>query len=129
MRHVKVRIGHSVLRALNLNVSSGAERDMLTFRHPQLQLFNKGGFVIIRDNLALPFLTPKISSGSSIFMFWRTATLAGQTTALFCLTLCDMRQLGWQNIATALFTVTRHCPQEPPPPQAEETKCRYRRAC
>lgn len=44
-----------MLRTLNLNVSPGAERNIFPFRHPKLQLFNKGGFVIIRDNLALPF--------------------------------------------------------------------------
>ena len=103
LRHVKVRIRHGVRRTFNLNVSPGAERDIFPFRHPQLQLFNKGGFVIIRDNLALPFFDAENFLRQLNFHVLTHRDLAGQTAALFCLTFGDMRQLGWQNIATALF--------------------------
>ncbi len=60
-------------RAFNLNIAPGAKQHH-PLRDPQLELFNESGFVIVRDNFTLPFLTPKISSGSSIFMFCFTAT-------------------------------------------------------
>ncbi|MNB87867.1 hypothetical protein D3C75_348720 [compost metagenome] len=68
------------------------------------------------------FFTPKISSGSSIFMFWRTATWQASRQPSFAsrLLICDS-SVGRISPPPS-FTVTRHCPQEPPPPQAEEIK-------
>ena len=92
-----------MLRALNLNVSSGAERDIFPFRHPQLQLFDKGSFVIIRDNFTFPFFDAENLFRQFNLHVLTHCDLTGQTAALFCLTLCDMRQLGGQNIAATLF--------------------------
>ncbi len=47
--------------------------------------------------------------------------LTGQTATGFGIPLGNMR-LGRQDIPPPSLTVTRHWPQEPPPPQAEETK-------
>ena len=68
------------------------------------------------------FFTPKISSGSSIFMFCFTATWQARRQPAFAsrLVICES-SVGRISPPPSLI-VTRHWPQEPPPPQAEETK-------
>ena len=83
-------------RTFNLNIAARTERHVLTGGDRQLQFFNKGRFVIVRDN-AKDFVR------QLDFHILPYSDLAGQTTTLFCFTLGDMRKLGRQNITTALF--------------------------
>ena len=92
-----------MLRTLNLNVSPGAERHIFPFRYPQLELFDKGGLVIVRDNLALPFFHAEDLFRQLNLHVLAHRDLAGQTATLFRFTLRDMRQFRRQNIAAALF--------------------------
>ena len=103
VRNVKIGIGNLVWGAFDLNISAGAERNRVTVRHAQLQLLDKSGFVIIRDNFTLPLLNAKNLLRQLNFHVLLHRDLAGQTAALSRLTLGDMREFGRQNITAALF--------------------------
>ena len=90
-------------RALNLNIAPGAERHAFSGRNGKLQLFNKRGFVIVRDNLTFPLLHAEHFVRQFDFHILTHGNLTGQTAALFGFALGNMRKLGRQNIAAALF--------------------------
>lgn len=109
-------------RTFNLNIAARAERHAFAFRDGQLQLFNESRFVIIGDNFTLPFFDAKNLFRQRDLHVLFHGDLTGQTAALFRLAFADMGKFGRQDITAPSFTVTRHWPQEPPPPQAEDKK-------
>ena len=77
--------------------------------------------------LSLEITSPPIFDAENLFRQFNLHVLlhrhlTGQTATGFGIPLGNMRKLGRQDIPPPSLTVTRHWPQEPPPPQAEETK-------
>ena len=101
--HVEVGIRHGVRRTINLDIPARAERNALPFRNTQLKLFNERGFVIVRDNFALPFFNAEDLFRQLNLHVLAHRDLAGETAALFRFTLRDMRQFSRQDITAALF--------------------------
>ena len=101
--HVEVSIRHGVCRTINLDIPTRTERDALPFRNVQLELFNERGFVIVRDNFALPFFHAEDLLRQLNLHVLAHSDLTRQTAALFRFTLRDMRQFCWQNITASLF--------------------------
>ncbi len=103
VRNVKVFVRDSMRRAFNLNVAARTERHIFAIGNAQLQLFNEGGFVIVGDNFTLPLFHAEDLLRQFNLHVLAHCHLTGQTTALFRLTLANVRQLGRQNIPAALF--------------------------
>ena len=91
-----------VRRALDLDVTASAERDVLTLRQLQDQLFDEGGDVVVRTHLALPFdghRKPRAST--SIFMSSLTLTWHDNRQPFTGLAAVDVKPTSVGNMSAA----------------------------